>query len=779
MVTIFVTLILAFLRWSILPLQKPALPISTTKILDRDGGLLYEVQGGETGKRTVVTLDQVSPIFIDVLLASEDRRFYTHQGVDWRAAFRAAKDILLRRKIVSGASTIEQQLIKVTYFRTQPRSFFQKGREMIGALYWSATHTKKDTLTQYVNTVFLGNQTYGVEAAAQTYFHLPASHLTFGQSALLVAMLPAPSVLDPYRAYPQVRKRQRIVLDRAVEAGRRSTADREGALQLRVEIFPPRHPMHAPHFVLHVLDDLAERYPDIREGGYTIKTTLDPYVQRVAEETIQRRLTYLTEQHATNGAFLALVPQTGEVLAYVGSRDYFNESIQGQVDIVTAKRQPGSALKPFLYMQAFMEGMTPATVIADAPVRFTTAEGRSYYPRNYGYRYYGPVSLREALGSSLNIPAVKVLDKMGLTSFVGFLSRFGIRFPDPPDYYGLGLVLGGAETSLWDVTAAYASLAMGAQSVTPQIIREVRGPSGNLLEGGGPVVHTALFDGSSRATQSVWLVTDILSDAGARARSFGEANLLDVGRRVAVKTGTTKDFRDNWAFGYTPQVAMGVWVGNADNTPMEGVSGITGAVPIWHDVMKEFLAHMPEGARPDPQDLVSRRVCTISGKLANGICPKTRSEWFISGTEPHELDDWYVRRDIDVATGGRVTPQCRTHIISKVFLEPPREYAAWIDTRGYERSPVKDCEGTFLDAKGTLSILSPLDGDTFAREGTLDAMHTSIPFAVGGTPRSLYHWTLNGQSFTSSDQTYLWQPHPGRYTLEVENGDRAIHFDVQ
>lgn len=775
----FIALVLGLICWAIAPLRKPAPILSTTKILDREGNLLYEV-GREEGLRTIVSLDKVAPSFIQALIASEDQRFYDHRGVDWRATIRAAKDLVLRREIVSGASTLEQQLIKLRYFPTAPRSFFQKMREAIAARYWSVHHTKQETVTEYINTVFFGNRAHGVEAAARVYFHASAEQLSLAQSAFLVGVLPAPSAYDPVRSMAKARIQQRRVLDRMVERGMITGADRDSALEAPVEIFSPRHDIQAPHFVFHVLDELEARYPSIREGGYTVRTTLDPDLQRYAHDTINRRLLDLADENVNNAAFLAMSPQTGEVLAYVGSKEYFLERIQGKVDMVTAKRQPGSALKPFLYMQAFMQGMTPATVVADTPVRFTTAEGRSYYPRNYNYRYYGPVSLREALGSSLNIPAVKVLDRVGLASFVGFLSRFGIRFPESADHYGLGVVLGGGETSLWEVTNAYASLALHGRSVNPQMILEVRDTGGRVIEKVESSSHADLFENPKLARQAAWLVTDVLSDKTARARSFGEANLLDVGAKVAVKTGTTKDFRDNWTFGYTPEITMGVWVGNADNAPMEGVSGITGAVPIWHDVMRYYVKRHGSVVWPTVSGLSSRAICSVSGKLTNGTCPKTRTELFIEGTEPKEVDDWYVKMEIDAATGLRATPRCRSRIVSKIFLQPPPEYAAWMSVNGYEVPPVRDCEGNSLPLSGApLIVLSPLDGDTFVSEGLLDAANMRIPFLAGGQRRSIYRWKLNGQIIESSDPTYLWQSRPGAYTLELEGGDRVVRFQVQ
>ena len=753
----------AFMVWSVAPLWNEAPIIPSTKILDREGGLLYELARTEEGRRSLVSLDELPESFLKAVVASEDKRFYQHQGIDGFALVRVLGGLVSHGRILGGASTLEQQIVKNLYFLGESRTVFQKVREMIAATYWSSTHTKDETLEAYVNTIFFGNQANGVEAASQTYFHKSAQDLTLAESAMLVGMIPLPSAADPSWHWHEAKERQRLVLDRMVLAGAITESERTEALATSIDVFRPRYDIRAPHFVFHVLEELTSRYPDLREGGYTVRTTLDPELQESASEAVMRQVVKLIPQNVTNGAAIALDPERGGILAYVGSRDFFNETIQGQVDMVSARRQPGSALKPFLYFQAFLQGFTPASIISDLPVRFETAEGKSYYPRNYGYKYSGPVSFRDALGSSLNIPAVKILDKVGLTSFVGLLARFGVRFPEPPDHYGLGLVLGGGETTLQDVAFAYARLALYGKSVEPVDVLEIRDRSGRVLESAQPQVHTPLFD-DKKAEGAAWLVSDILSDKLARAKSFGEANLLDTGKRIAVKTGTTKDFRDNWAFGYTPNFVLGIWVGNADNSAMEGVSGITGAVPIWNEIMRHRFAGERTILWPTVSGLVQKNICTISGLLADEDCLKTRTETFLVGTEPTEPDDWYIR--------------CRSHGIMKTFLKPPEEYAAWFVSTGYESAP-SDCgrEGETTDR--SLVILSPLDGDLFERDTLLDLSGLKIPFMAGGNSQPFYRWKLNGHPFESHTPTFLWEPVPGTYTLELEGTDRSIRFRVQ
>ena len=472
--------------------------------------------------------------------------------------------------------------------------------------------------------------------------------------------------------------------------------------------------------------------------------------------------------------------------------------------MAAAKRQPGSALKPFMYFTAFMQGFSPGSVVADLPLRFTTADGKSYYPRNYSYKYFGPVTLRDALASSLNIPAVKVLNELGLPAFFGSLARFGLIFPEAPEHYGLGVVLGGGEVTLTDAVRAYGVLARYGKSVTLRDVFEVsdatgrkvfspdavRDPSAEFIPSPSAQLGTGsveglgrdsrLFDDSARSEQAAYLIADILSDKLARSRSFGEANLLDTGKNLAVKTGTTKDFRDNWAFGYAPDFVLGVWVGNADNSPMQGVSGITGAVPILRDIVMSRYRNRDAVRWPVPDGIVEREICVTSGLLANGICPKTRVEKFIAGTEPAKPDDWYVRLDVDVPTGRLATAACRGNIVTKIFLKPPAEYAAWLAAAKHESPPAFDCEGGRVAGRDAGPIIiSPLDGDAFERDDLVDAEAVRVPFIAGGSASPVFRWNLNGQTIESADSVYLWNPLPGDYVLGLEGSDRQVRFSVR
>ncbi len=756
-----------FFAWSIAPLfgQQPGL--TSTRVLDRNGGLLYEIADPLFGVRRETALADIAPSLVPAVVASEDHRFYKHHGIDWLAVARVAKEMVVSGQAQGGASTIEQQLIKTLFYSGARRTVWQKAREMVSAAYWSATHDKDETLALYLNSIYFGNRAYGVAAASQTYFHKVPSELTLAESAMLVGFIPSPSTYDPYRHRAAADARQESVLRRMGE----SDKDLGG-----ISFFKPQSSIVAPHFVFHVLDELAQTLPDIESGGYVIRTSLDPALQQTAQAAVERRLLALVDKQVGNAAVLAVDPRSSEVLAYVGSADYFAPGIDGAVDMVQAKRQPGSALKPFLYFIAFMQGFAPATIIADLPVRFEAADGRPYYPRNYNYRYFGPVSLRQALASSLNIPAVKLLDRIGLISFFDAAERFGLSFPESPDHYGLGIVLGGGEVSLADTVQAYARLALGGHDVRLSDVLTISDATGATIYQSPKQEHAALFTDADRATAAAALVADVLTDNSARSLSFGEQSLLDIGKRIAVKTGTTKDFRDNWAFGYTPDFVLGVWVGNADNSPMQAISGITGAVPIWHDLMRYRFDRGGEIVWPKSSALTTRTICTVSGLLATNDCPKKRSELFIAGQEPTETDDWYQYINIDAATGLLDNGHCRGPIVPTLFLVPPPQYQAWLLASGNKQPPTTDCSGLALSAPQPLTILSPLDGDAFEINPLIDRDSQRIPFIAGGFAPS-YHWMLNGQAIETTKSVYLWEAKPGEYTLTLD--DRQIRFSVR
>ncbi len=769
-----------FVMWiwfAIVPVLRVPSFSSSTKILDRNGGLLFEVGDKEKGIRKIITFDEIPDSLKNALVASEDKRFYNHHGVDIRAIGRVFFEMLKTGHIASGASTIEQQLVKNIYFADQPRSIIQKMREMTAALWFAYTHSKDETLVIYLNSAYFGNRSYGIGTAARTYFHKSVKDLTVLESAMLVSVLPAPSRFEPYRHKALSNARMRYVLQRMVVEHMITKQEAENALERGITLFATNYEIQSPHFVLYVLDELSKQFPDIETGGYVIHTTIDPDLQRVVQTSINRRIARLSLEHVNNASVIAIHPETGEILAYVGNVDYFDEKHSGAIDMVQVPRQTGSVLKPFLYLYALMHGYTPASVIADVPVRFETGEGTTYYPHNYGNTYAGPVSLRDALGSSLNIPAVKILNQVGLSNFFEVLKKFGILFEYPPDYYGLQIVLGGGEATLMDIAYAYARLALYGHTVNSVSVLKVENNEGNVVYTSRRPEHKPLFEDQNKVSDASELIADILSDSSARSRSFGEANLLDIQKRIAVKTGTTYDFHDNWAFGYTPQFVLGVWVGNADNTPMKGVSGISGAVPIWHDIMRYVYDKKHQIAWNHSKNIVSVNICVPSGLRATELCPKTRMEKFIEGTEPNVVDSWYKSLEIDAKTGLLATPSCNKQIVRKTFLIPPQEYRIFSEITRYEQPPKKDCnQGEVKYYQDELSIISPLQGEVFAIDQQINQQNQRISFIAGGEAQR-YTWELNGEKIETSEPVFLWEPRKGNYILKL--GNRQTSFSVK
>ncbi|MBI4280645.1 penicillin-binding protein 1C [Candidatus Uhrbacteria bacterium] len=741
-------MVLVFL-WAIRPVLKDPVMLGATRVFARDGTLLYEIPTPEGSGRVLITRPEIPPVLVQAVLAAEDQRFFSHQGVDVIALGRAAKDNLVARRVVGGGSTLEAQLVKIRFFPGAPRTLRQKIRELIAARWWAATHSKDQTLEFYLNSVYFGNHAYGIGDASRVYFQKNVGDLTVAESALLAGMISAPLAADPIR-YPQTaRRRQERVLEQMARTGVITEAQGQEAENQPLPRVVARKKIIAPYFVFRLLTALESKIPEISNGGYEIKTTLDPQLQTTVEETVRLRLHGLAKNNVTNAAVLVMDPRDGEVLAYLGGADYFDEKV-GQINMAQTPRQPGSALKPFLYLTALMRGQTPATVLADLPWRWETADGESYYPRNYSHRYFGPVTMRDALGSSLNIPAVRTLKTVGMSSFFETMRRFGVTFAHDPDYYGWGIVLGGGEVTLEDLTAAYATLASGGRVRKIKMVQETPSKDQERLVG------SFVFDDAKRTEQAAYLIADILVDPTARSRGFGETSLAQIGHhRLAVKTGTTEDFRDNWAFGYTPDIVVGVWVGNADQSPMQGITGLSGAVPILHDILTVWYRHRPAPVWPQPAGMVEREICTTSGLLANGLCPKTRRELFIAGSEPTKEDDWYVR--------------CS----GSLKVAPPQEFVAWFAAQGNELVVGRDCA-----EEAGLAIIAPFDQEVFEIDPQVSRPAQRIAFRAEGE-QDQYRWRLNGQPIVSDSPTYLWEPQKGTYVLELEGADRQVRFRVE
>ncbi len=688
------------------PTRKALSPVRpSTLIYDRNGRLLYQAITGE-GTQTPLSFEQIPAACWQATVAVEDSRFFQHPGVDPLAIARAAWQNWRGGTVISGASTLTQQLAKNTLLAPEERyeqTLRRKLREAWLAVQIELRFSKNDILALYLNQVYYGNFAYGLEAASQAYFDKSARELDLSECSLLAGLLQSPGVYNPLQDLEAARWRQATVLGAMVQNGFIARQDAELAHAEKLQFAATPFPIEAPHFVSYVEGQLERLLGTdiVSQGGLRVTTTLDLDWNRQAEAIVRRRLEQVqTDPDAPHGrrienaAVVAIDPHTGAIRTMVGSPDYFDASIAGAMNGAVALRQPGSAIKPITYAAAMdpkaataagRSPLTAASVIADVRQAFLTAEGEPYVPQNYDMAWHGPVSARTALASSYNVPAVKVLDSIGIDALIDQAQKQGINSFRPGERYGLALTLGGGEVSLVELTAAYAAFANGGYRIQPYAVERVEDAEGNVLfQAPTPQSRNpAIPQFQAIDPRVAFLITDILSDDTARAPSFGRGSMLKLSRPAAVKTGTTTDWRDNWTVGYTPDLATGVWVGNADNTPMLGVSGVTGAGPIWHDVMEMAHKTLPVRSFQQPAGLIRVEVCADSGLLPTQWCTRRRSELFIAGTEPTEFDTVYQPVVVDTCNGGLAgsnTPEtCRAQRVQRVY---PPELQEWARSNG-------------------------------------------------------------------------------------------------
>jgi len=598
----------------------------STKVYDRNGVLLHELYDPNKGRRTVVPLAQIPETVRNAFLAAEDARFYQHPGIDPLGIARAFwHDVTHRGQSLSGGSTITQQLVKNTLLSGE-QTLARKIKEAILALEVSRRYSKDQILEMYLNTVFLGNQAYGVEAGAETYFGKTVSELSLAEAALLAGLPRSPSTTNPFADAEAAKGEQRRVLEAMVHHGFITQEEAEGALAQPLQYSTaPLAAIKAPHFVLWVESQLEANpkygQQGIYQRGLEITTTIDVRLQELAEQIVRDHVSRLGNFNVHDGALVAINPATGEILAMVGSADYTTAAIQGEVNVALALRQPGSSIKPITYLAAFLKGWNPATIIDDVPSEFPG--NPPYRPKNYDGQFHGRVTARTALANSYNIPAVKTLQFVGIPAMLDLARRMGITTFKDPSQYGLSLTLGGGEVKLLELTAAYGVFATGGLRIAPVSMLKVTDSQGHVLDQWAGPRPERVVDAAH-----TYLITSILSDNAARTPAFGAHSALELSRPAAVKTGTTDDFRDNWTVGYTSQLVVGVWVGNADNSAMRGTTGLTGAAPIWHDFMEVALKPLPIDPLAPPPG-VQRVALTESGKLWAEGCPERKIEDFV------------------------------------------------------------------------------------------------------------------------------------------------------
>ncbi len=705
---------LAVAAWVALPVPEALLrqpPTPTLRLLDRSGAPLRTTRSDEGSLRQWIPLGQMDPALLVAFVAAEDRRFYQHHGVDPRALGRALLADVRSLRVVSGASTIPMQLARL--LTPVPRTLPGKVAQALWALRLDAHLSKQTILEQYLNRVPLGQGAIGVEEAAELYFGGSARDLSTGQAALLAGLAGAPSRDNPLVSLKRAAARRAMVLARMRKAGSVSREDVEAAL-LEPPILPAAgRSFLAPHYTAALLNRLAA---EGRAPSGDLHTPLDLPLQEALEAEARHTVETMRQQGVKHAALVVLDNATGGILAWVGSPDFF-EPRSGQVDMVISPRQPGSALKPFLYGLAFDRGYTPASVLPDIATVYQTSTG-PYAPRNYDRRFHGPVRAREALASSFNLPAVELANRLGPAELLLTLQRAGFGSLDrDASHYGLGLALGNGNVTLLELANGYRAIAAGG------MWRPVRWLSDDGQERDARRVMSA---------GSAALVLDILADPVARIPGFGPVTPLEFPFPAAAKTGTSRHFTDNWAVAVTGGFTVAVWVGNFDGRPMEGVSGVTGAGPLLHRATLLTAQRHPPGVLPTPEQLGARPVdvCRLSGMRAGAHCPVS-SEWFLPGTAPADTCDWHT-------TGGLVLPA---------------RYADWaqqarvVGVTG-ERAPARAGADT---AAARFHITSPAAGDVYRFVPGVDPRYATIGLrAVGAPGAARVRWWVDGRAVQGS-----------------------------
>ncbi len=735
-------------------LKARAAHFETSRILDREGNLLYEIVDPHAGRRTYVPLNKISPYMVAATIATEDQDFYQHPGFDPWAIARAFWQNYTSGEVVSGASTITQQLARALLFTPEERArrtYRRKLREVILAAEITRRYSKDEILELYLNEVYYGNLAYGVEAAAETYFGTTADKLNLAQAAFLAGLPQAPAVYDPYTNREAALERQRQVLVLMYRLSQERgcievsnsmhpvciTAEEaaQAAAELAAYQFKnPAIPMRYPHWVMYVRSLLEQEFgPQVLyRSGFTVYTTLDPTLQEQAQAIVRQQVAALADKHVTDGALVAIRPSTGEILALVGSADFYNEAISGQVNMALAPRQPGSSIKPLTYVAAFEKGWTPATLIWDVPTEFPPSGDPNdprppYKPVNYDGRFHGPVTVRYALANSYNVPAVKALQFVGIyddpqtpeaEGLIAMAQRLGITTLNRTDY-GLSLTLGGGEVTLLDLTGAYAVFANGGRRVPPVAILRILDSAGNEIYRYTPPAGEQVL-----RPEHAFLITSILADNEARTPAFGAHSVLNLPFPAAAKTGTTNDFRDNWTVGYTPDIAVGVWVGNADNSPMIHSTGLTGAAPIWAQFMQVAEQRLT-GGHPTPfvkpPGIVERVICAVSGTEPSPYCPAQRTEYFAFDQPPLPAsEDLWQKVSLDTWTGWLASDECGRDFTTErltIKVEDPwaikwlkhtRQGRQWARKMGFKPLyfyPQRACRAT--DPRPKLRIVLP------------------------------------------------------------------------
>jgi 1A family penicillin-binding protein len=751
----------------------------STKIYAKDNSLLYEVHGEV--KRTLVNLDQINPNLKNATLVAEDRNFYNHAGISLTGLARSIFVDIIHGEKRQGGSTITQQFVKNAML-SNDKSFVRKIKEIVLSIELEARFSKDEILKMYLNEIPYGRNAYGVEAAAQTYFNKSAKDLTVAESAYIAALPQAPSYYNPSGAhFDDLQARQQYILNQMKDLGYINDEQLKLAMDENVQFQQIRNSIVAPHFVQYVEDYIADKYGEqaLREGGLKVYTTLDPHLQEIAEKAVADGAAKNTSAGGYNAALVAIDPKTGQILAMVGSKDYFGENypkdcnpktclFSPNVNVATTLQQPGSSFKPYAYVTAFSRDYkySPASMVVDVKTNF----GGGYSPNNFNLSSNGPVSMRKALAGSLNVPAVKTIALVGEDKVIQTAQSLGVegQFKD----CGLSVVLGGCDITLLDHTAAYAALANKGNKSEKTAILKVISQEGKTLEEYKEKRDQVLDE------QAVYELTNILSDNSARTYVFGANSPLQMGDRpIAAKTGTTQDFRDGWTMGYTPSLAAGVWTGNNNNAPMKK-DAVLMAGPIWHQFMAEALKGTPIEQFDRPSQIKEVTVDSVSGKLPTQYTPQTKTEIFADYAVPTDYDDvhiaapdgWSAPIDPNIDPNSpEAQPTTSGSGVCKTLHSEKRDNPSWENpVIAYGRANGYCYPGQQPQTNDKINITSPTDGSTITDSSV------TVSTDVQGDNITRVEFSVDGQFVESAESS----PYKIRLTQEYLDGDHTITAKV-
>ncbi|MBP9728444.1 MAG: penicillin-binding protein [Candidatus Moranbacteria bacterium] len=764
--------------------------VESTKIYDRTGDhLLYEVHGEE--KRTVIPFSDMPDVIKYAAISLEDQDFYTHHGIKLTSIVRSLlRDIITLDK-AQGGSTITQQFVKNTLL-TNEKTLSRKVKEVILSLEMETKFSKDEILAMYLNEIPYGSNAYGIEAAAQTFFGKPARELSLDEAALIASLPQATAYYSPYGLHQDALiGRKNYALRTMQKLGYINEEQAKSAIETNTldKIVPQKDIIAAPHFVMYIKDYLQQKYGDqaVEQGGLKVITTLDWEKQQIAEQAVREGAENNKKWNASNAALVAIDPKNGQILAMVGSKDYFDQSIDGNVNVALRDRQPGSSFKPYVYLTAFTKGYLPETILYDVETQFETAEGKSYQPNNYDGKFHGPLSMMKTLGGSLNVPAVKTLYLVGVNDAIKLAKNLGIGGLNDPSRLGLSLVLGGGEVKLLEHVSAYGTLATGGIKHEKVSVLRIESAKGELLEEFKSTPGERVVE-----EKYVAMLDSVLSNNENRAWVFGEKSPLRFdGRPVVAKTGTTNEFRDGWTMGYTPSLAVGVWAGNNDNSPLvEGADGVNVAAPIFRDFLDKTLVNYPieEFPKYNPDDEIGEgegktNKPMLSGKLEMQedlkVCkiPDKKNEYCLANK---------YCRDKDIDKKDFVSDHDILYYVSRDDPRGPKpdspdrdaQYKNW--EKGVEnwyekqkgvviaKAPEKECdEDDFSSYKPKVSLTTP--GSTSSSSLTL-SVSTDAPYGVDSIT-----YFINGSEVGSSGS----KPYSVGYTIPADKNNSTLKIEAE